>query len=244
MDMTAVKSKLKYSQPTFNKEIFTLIEVLKKKKPKDFVKMMELSEKLSLDTFEKYQKFMNEFTPDNAKPAILSFKGEVYLGMDIPSFTTADFHEANQSIRILSGLYGLLKPLDLIQAYRLEMGRTLKIGKTNNLYQFWQDKIANELLNDENYLKDNIIVNLASDEYFKSVEKFLPEENVLTINFKEWRNGKWSFLSFNAKKARGMMCHYFVKNKVKKIETIKRFNYQDYVFNEELSTKNNWVFTR
>lgn len=244
MDTSPLKSTIESSQPIFKDEINTLITLLKKKKPKDFAKMMELSEKLSQDTYEKYQLFQNEFNSENAKPAILSFTGDVYLGMDVPTFTLADLKEANNGIRILSGLYGLLKPLDLIQPYRLEMGRTIKVSKSNNLYQFWKDKIAKEILNDKAYIKDKTIINLASDEYFASVKKYLPDENIITINFKEWRNEKWSFLSYNAKRARGMMCNYIIKNKIRDINKIKNFNYQDYVFNENLSAGNTLFFTR
>ena len=244
MDMSPLIPKIESSQPIFQDEINTLITVLKKKKPKDFAKMMELSEKLSQDTYEKYQLFQNEFNAKNSKPAILSFTGDVYLGMDVASFSNADLKEANNCIRILSGLYGLLKPLDLIQPYRLEMGRTMKDAKSNNLYQFWKDKIAKEILSDATYLKDKTIINLASDEYFASVKRYLPDDNIITINFKEWRNEKWSFLSYNAKRARGMMCHYIIKNKIRDVNKIKNFNYQDYVFNKNLSTGNTLFFTR
>lgn len=244
MDMSPLQFDIESSEPIFKDETSALIAVLKKKKAKDFAKMMDLSEKLSQDTFEKYQLFQNEYNTLNSKPAILSFTGDVYLGMDIPSLTKADLKEANNKIRILSGLYGLLKPLDLIQPYRLEMGRTIKVGKSNNLYQFWKDKIAKEILKDNIYLKDNTIINLASDEYFTSVKKYLPDENTITINFKEWRNGKWSFLSYNAKRARGMMCHYIIKNKITNTNKIKNFDYQEYVFNQELSSEKTWYFTR
>lgn len=244
MDMSPLIPKIESSQPIFQDEISTLISVLKKKKPKDFAKMMELSEKLSHDTYEKYQLFQNEFNAKNSKPAILSFTGDVYLGMDVASFSNTDLKEANNCIRILSGLYGLLKPLDLIQPYRLEMGRTMKVAKSNNLYQFWKDKIAKGILSDTSYLKDNTIINLASDEYFASVKKYLPDENIITINFKEWRNEKWSFLSYNAKRARGMMCHYIIKNKIRDVKKIKNFNYQDYQFNGELSSERNLIFTK
>lgn len=244
MDATQLSPKVEFSIPTFQNEIFQLIHELKKKKTKDFEKMMDLSPKLASHTHHLYQNFEDSFTNENSKPAIYSFKGDVYLGMDVNSFTNKDVKEANKSIRILSGLYGLLKPLDWIQEYRLEMGRAIKIGKSNNLYQFWGSKIADEVISEPEYHKDQKIINLASDEYFKSVSKYLNESNVITINFKEWRNGKYTFLSFNAKKARGMMCHYFVKSKVKKAVDLKKFNYENYAFNETLSTENNWIFTR
>jgi len=221
-----------------------LIAIMKKKSAKDISKLMHVSEKLALENYERYQKFSSSYTQKNSKVSILAFKGDVYLGFDASSLNKKELERAEDSIRILSGLYGVLRPMDKMQPYRLEMGTKLKNKSGANLYKFWGDDITNVLNKDLKGHKDNVIVNLASKEYFSAVNKKKLEGEILDIGFKEMRKGKLTFVSFNAKKARGLMARYIVKEKIKKKEDLKGFNYEDYSYNEELSTDSNYMFIK
>lgn len=236
-DPTDIK---KHTQPQFLEQSQTLIKTLKKYSSKKIQNLMGVSEKIADLNVTRYQDFSVPFDTANAKQAILAFKGDVYQGLSVEEFEEADLNFAQEHIGILSGLYGLLRPLDLMQAYRLEMGTKLKVNKYKNLYEFWDDSITKQI----NATGVQNIINLASHEYFKSVKKEALEGNLWTVDFKENKNGKYKIVAFYAKKARGMMCNYVVKNRLEKPEDMKGFDMDDYQFNEELSSERHFVFTR
>tara|TARA_B100001248_G_scaffold217434_1_gene172560 strand:- start:2150 stop:2725 length:576 start_codon:yes stop_codon:yes gene_type:complete len=177
----------------------------------------------------------------NAHPALLLFQGDVYKGISVSDFKKEDFIYAQKSLRILSGLYGILKPLDLIQPYRLEMGTQIKIGKHNDLYDFWGDEITKTINEDKN---SDYLINLASVEYFKSINKEKLNAKLINIIFKEKRNGSYKIIGINAKKARGLMSRYIIKNKISNPMKLKKFKEENYSYNKNLSSDSDWVFTR
>lgn len=230
--------------PQFVDDAEKLINNLKKYNPKKLSKLMSLSDALSELNVERYQNWQKEHDANNAKTAGLIFDGEVYTGLDAKSFTKKQMEYAQNNLRILSGLYGLLKPLDLVHPYRLEMGTKLKTGRKNNLYEFWGDKIVDEVnLLLENQ-KEQTLVNLASNEYFKAVNKKKLKGNIITPVFKDFNNGKYKAVMVYAKKARGMMANYIITNKIEKVEDLKGFDTAGYCFNEAASTDNELVFLR
>ncbi len=202
--------------------------------------LMGISEKIAASNVAWNQSFERPFNTQNAKQALLAFKGDVYQGMMPEDFSEADFEYAQQHLGILSGLYGFLRPLDLMQPYRLEMGTKLKVQRADNLYQFWKDTITQKI--NENGAAD--VVNLASNEYFKAVKPKQLEAKLWTINFKEWRKDKFKVISFSAKRARGMMCRYVIKNRISQPEQMKNFSEDNYQFNPDLSQANQLIFTR
>jgi len=231
------------SVPSFMKEAEQLMKKLKKVSPTKIGKMMHISKDLSELNHGRYQDWENT-TDKNEKNAYCAsaFDGEVYRGLDAGSFTEEELIIAQDKVRILSGLYGILKPMDTIYPYRLEMGTRWEITpKTKNLYQFWGAKIAN-FLNNEN--EDGIIINLASTEYFKAVDKKTLNARIITPSFKEFKNGEYKTIMVYAKKARGMMARYIVKNNITDSEEIKLFTFDGYQFDVNQSTENDWLFTR
>ncbi len=243
LDMEAVDLK-EVSQPRLLKDAEVLIKQLKKYKMEEVKSLMHLSDNLAELNLNRYKEFSTPFTSSNAKPAARAFMGDVYVGLDAAQFNKRDFNFAQKHLRILSGLYGLLKPLDLMQAYRLEMGTKLKNKRGKNLYEFWGTQITDLINEDLKAQGDNIILNLASNEYFKSVKPKLLEGDLYTIDFKEDKNGTYKVVSFFAKKARGMFCNYVIKNKIKKVAHLKGFDYDGYTFNASLSQEKKMVFTR
>ena len=234
----------KYTTPNLLEESTLLAKVLKTKTSVQIQKLMNVSEKIADLNTERYQSFEPPFSLDNAKQALLTFKGDVYQGLNAESFDARDLNYAQKKIRILSGLYGILKPLDLIQPYRLEMGIRLKTKKAKNLYEFWGDKIVDSLNEEITSTKNKYVINLASKEYFKAINTEKLNGQLFHIHFKEKRQGQFKIISFSAKKARGMMCHYVVKNRLTRPTQLKQFDYEDYQYNEELSDANSFVFTR
>ncbi len=230
-----------HTQPDFTSEVKDLVGVLRKKSAKQISKLMHLSDSLSILNEERYQTFTETFSPDNSKQAILAFKGEVYAKMEADSFTAEDLEFAQQHLRILSGLYGLLKPLDLIQPYRLELGTKLKTKKGDNLYDYWGTKIS-KALNAAG--EGRTLVNLASQEYFKAVDKKTLKMPVITIHFKEHREGNYQVVGFFAKQARGLMTRYAIQNRITDPEQLKVFQEDGYEFAERLSSTQDWVFVR
>lgn len=219
-----------------------LVGKLKKLSAKQIGNLMNVSANLSDLNFERYQSFSSEFTEDNSKQAILAFTGEVFRGMDPSNFSKKEFDYAQDHIRILSGLYGVLRPLDLIQPYRLEMGTKLAVTtKIKNLYQFWKETTT-EHLNKE--LNGDVLINLASNEYFKSIDTKSLNSDILTLVFKDNKNGVYKSIMTYAKLGRGYMTKYIVKNQVKNIDDIRGFDYEGYIFNNDLSSDWEWVFTR
>ncbi|MCF6366009.1 MAG: peroxide stress protein YaaA [Bacteroidales bacterium] len=228
----------------FPDESKELVSILKKYKPADLSALMKISPKLGELNYERFIKWKYPFESEEAGTAINLFKGDVYRGMDVDTFTKEDLKFAQKHLRILSGLYGVLKPLDIILPYRLEMGTKLKTKKGKNLYDFWKDKITEKI---NSYLKeqgDNILINLASDEYFKSIKPKKLKAKVITLVFKEYKNGEYKIVSIYAKKARGLMSRFIIKNKITTPEDIKGFNEDNYFYDDELSSENKLIFVR
>lgn len=236
-----VPTKL-HTESVFLKQAETIQKTLKKKKPKQLMELMHISEKLGELNWQRNQDWQTPFTTENARPAVYTFDGDVYLGLDVYTLPTEKLTILQDQLRILSGLYGLLKPLDLMQAYRLEMGTSIKIGTKKNLYEFWKKTIT-DTLNSE-LEKDELFVNLASNEYFSAVDTKKLKVPVITPEFKDYKDGKLKMISFFAKKARGMMVRYIIDTNAETIEDLKGFNYEGYAFDSNLSEGNKLVFTR
>jgi len=230
-----------HTQPDFTSEVKDLVGVLRKKSSAQISKLMHLSEALATLNTERYQTFTDTFSPDNSKQALLAFKGEVYAKMEADQFTAEELEFAQQHLRILSGLYGLLKPLDLMQPYRLEMGTNLKTKKGDSLYDYWGTKIS-KALNAAG--EGRTLVNLASQEYFKAVDKKTLKLPVITIHFKEHKEGSYQVVGFFAKQARGLMARFAIQNRITDPEQLKTFNEEGYEFAERLSSAQDWVFVR
>jgi|TARA_B110000046_G_scaffold25521_4_gene25153 cytoplasmic iron level regulating protein YaaA (DUF328/UPF0246 family) len=231
-----------YTQPRFLEQSNKLAKKLKTLSKNKIGDLMSISEALSQLNYERNQTWETPFTTDNAKQAIYSFTGAVFMGIDVNSLKEEKIPVLQERLRILSGLYGLLKPLDLIQPYRLEMGTRLKLGKTENLYKFWDDTLAVSL--NEELKKDELLVNLASTEYFKALPKKVLKVPMITPVFKDFKNGEYKTIMTYAKKARGLMVRYIIDNNVNTLEELKGFNIERYRFSEELSSENNLFFTR
>jgi cytoplasmic iron level regulating protein YaaA (DUF328/UPF0246 family) len=232
-----------YTQPDYLDDACELIDQLKELEPHQLSNLMSISDKLGQLNAERFRTWHTPFTPDNARQAILAFKGDVYTGLDAESFSEDDFAFAQQHLRMLSGLYGLLKPLDLMQPYRLEMGTKFENKRGKDLYAFWGSKLT-KALNELLAADDKVLVNLASNEYFKSVQKKDIDGRLVTPQFKDWKNGQYKMISFYAKKARGLMCRYAIQNRITQADDLKGFNLEGYYFSEEQSDNNNWVFLR
>lgn len=240
---TPAKTKQK-SEPDFLDDAQELIDDLRELAPQDISKLMSISDKLGVLNYDRYQQWTTPFTEDNAKQAVLAFNGDVYTGLDANSFKADEYKFAQKHLRILSGLYGLLRPLDLMQPYRLEMGTKFANQRGKDLYQFWGETITEALNKQLKTLKSEALINLASNEYFKSVKAKSLNAEIITPVFKDWKGDKYKIISFYAKKARGLMAAYIIKNKLTEAEQIKGFDSEGYSFNEAMSTSKEWVFTR
>lgn len=230
--------------PKFMAEAETLISQLKELAPHDIANLMKLSEKLALLNFDRFQAFTPPFTLDNARQALLAFQGDVYQGLDAHSFKSEDFKFAQKHLRILSGLYGILKPLDLIQAYRLEMGTRFNHSKGKNLYEFWGDQLNQYLQNELKTHTSPILVNLASNEYFKAVKAKQLPFRIITPNFKDYKNGDYKIISFFAKRARGLMTRFIIQNEIDQPEQLKDFNLNGYSYDKKSSKEDELIFLR
>jgi hypothetical protein len=244
LDYDSLLTTQKHSQPALLDHSQILIDRCKKLSPANISSLMGISDKLAGLNAARFGEWQQPFTTDNARPALLAFNGDVYTGIDAKTLTEQNFDYAQQHLRILSGLYGLLKPLDLMQAYRLEMGSKLDNERGANLYQFWGDIITEALNTALAEQGDNILVNLASNEYFKSVKKKSFTGDIITPAFKDWKNGQYKIISFFAKKARGLMARYIIENQINQPEDLKGFDVAGYQFSGEFSQGNEWVFTR
>jgi hypothetical protein len=242
LDFESIPPVSLHTQPRFLEKSETLNRKLKTLSKKKLSELMSISDDLARLNYERNQEWETPFTPENAKQAIYAFTGAVFQGIDVNSLKEEKIPLLQESLRILSGLYGLLKPLDLIQPYRLEMGTRLKIGRKENLYKYWDEELA-ESLNKELY-NDELIINLASSEYFKALPKKVLKTPMITPIFKDFKNGEYKTIMTYAKKARGFMVRYIIDNNVKTIEELKGFNIANYRFSEELSVGNDLVFTR
>ena len=232
----------KHTDSLFLKEAETIQKTLKKKKPKQLMELMDISEKLADLNWERNQNWSLPFTAENARPAIYAFDGDVYTGLDAYTLPVEKLEILQAKLRILSGLYGILKPLDLMQPYRLEMGTSLPIGTKKNLYEFWKKKVT-QFLNDE-LQEHELFINLASNEYFSAVDTKTLKAPVITPEFKDYKDGKLKMISFFAKKARGLMVRYIIDTNAETIDDLKQFNYEGYAFDANLSKGNTLVFTR
>lgn len=222
----------------------TLVKQLRKMSPQELGNLMSISEKLSELNHERYTTWEPDFTPENSRQALFAFTGDVYQGLELSDWKSPDYTLAQKQIRILSGLYGILRPLDLMQPYRLEMGTKLTNTSGKNLYEFWGTKITDLLNTDLKKSGSNLIINLASNEYFKSVKKNDLTGELITPVFKDQKNGTYKIISFYAKKARGMMADHIIRNKITTIEGLKTFKTAGYKFSKSESTDTQLVFLR
>ena len=232
------------TQPALLDQSQQLIDLLKKLAPQDLAKLMGISDKLATLNYDRYHQWQQPFTEANAKQATLAFTGDVYTGLNATSFSEDDFNFAQQHLRILSGLYGVLRPLDLMQPYRLEMGTKLENSRGANLYRFWGDTITTQINRQLAAIESREVINLASNEYFKSIKTQTLAADVITPVFKDWKSGKYKIISFFAKKARGLMSAYIIKNKITDAQNIKQFTGSGYRYNQAFSSGNQWVFCR
>ncbi|CAB5498971.1 peroxide stress protein YaaA [Bathymodiolus azoricus thioautotrophic gill symbiont] len=229
-----------FTQTRQMKQSQTLIDILKDKSQDEISSLMSISEKLSALNFERFQSFKTPLTLVNAKQALFAFKGDVYNGIDASSLDTQDLKFAQASVRMLSGLYGVIRPLDLIAPYRLEMGTRLANDKGKNLYEFWGDDISQVLNKDES----EVIINLASNEYFKGIDKKALNAKIINIVFKEFKNNAYKVIGIYSKRARGLMVRYMIDNQLENPELLKAFDVEGYGFNQSISDESTWVFTR
>jgi hypothetical protein len=235
----------KFTESAFMAEAGKIVSVLKKKKPAQLASLMDISPKLAELNFHRFQAWEPPFTLGNSWQAVLMFNGDVYQGLKAETFSAAEFDIAQQKIQILSGVYGLLRPLDLIQPYRLEMGTTLAVSRKKNLYEFWKAKITAKLNQELAQTSQNTLVNLASKEYFSAIDAKKLKARIITPSFKELKNnGQYQMVSFFAKRARGLMTRFMILNNITDVEEIKAFDLEGYYFNNQLSNDNEWMFTR
>jgi len=242
LDYTTALPTQRFTEAQFLDKANTIQKTLKKKKPKDLMELMDISEKLADLNWQRNQDWALPFTPENARPAVYAFNGDVYTGLDAYTIPTDKLDDLQDQLRILSGLYGILRPLDLMQEYRLEMGTSIAIGTKKNLYEFWKKTITDAL--NKELTKDELFLNLASNEYFSAVDTKTLKVPVITPEFKDYKDGKLKMISFFAKKARGLMVRYIIDSNAKTIEDLKGFNYEGYAFDANLSKGNTLVFTR
>lgn len=230
------------SQPIALTQAQTLIDTIKPYTPADVASLMKLSDKLAALNVNRYHEWNKDHSTDNSRPALFTFKGDVYTGLDAHTLNQSDIDYAQDHLRMLSGLYGLLKPLDLMQAYRLEMGTRLSNDKGTNLYQFWGDEIANMIKAE--LAEDELLVNLASNEYFKAVNTKIIKQRIVSPIFLDEKNGKFKVISFYAKKARGLMARYLIQEKSESYEDVLGFNLAGYRYDAAQSKTNEPVFIR
>ena len=233
-----------YTVPQFLEDSKVLVDELRKLNPDEIRELMNVSRNIAELNYERYLRWSTPFSPENATHALFTFKGQAYQALKAEDFTNQDVAFAQDHLRILSGLYGLLRPLDLIQPYRLEMGTALKNSRGNDLYEFWDDKITgalNEVLSDH---KQKVLLNLASNEYFKSIHPDQLEATIITPVFKEQKGDQYKTIAVYAKMARGMMTRYIIKNRIDDPRDIRGFDWEGYVYSPSMSTEGKWVFVR
>jgi uncharacterized protein len=221
-----------------------LISVLKKKSPEDIKELMSISDNLAELNVSRYHSYKPTHSTSNSKPSVLAFQGDVYQGLKAETFDGSKMDFAQKHFRILSGLYGLLRPLDLIQPYRLEMGTRLAFDDYNTLYDYWGNKILNTLQKDLKAQGDDVIVNLASVEYFKSVDKKKMNAQVIDVEFKDFKSEKYKIVSFYAKKARGSMSRFMIENMINNVADLKAFDYDGYYLDDKASSERKLAFKR
>ena len=241
----SIDPKSNHTAPQFLSQSSKLIKTLKEKEPKDIASLMGLSDKLATLNFDRYQSWKaSKVVSNNTKPSMLVFKGDVYQGLDAENFNSNELKFAQKHLRILSGLYGILRPMDVIKPYRLEMGTKLQTPKGKNLYEFWGNAIQENVLDDLGSQKSDLLINLASKEYFSVLGKMPEYVNVISPVFKDYKNGKHKIISFYAKRARGLMAKWIIQQKVKDFEKLSDFNLDGYYYSEKESTSTEPVFLR
>ena len=233
-----------FTQPLFLDDSALLIEQLRKLSPADISSLMGISDKLAQLNVARFQAWSTPFDPDNAKQAIMVFNGEVYTSLAAETLNKTQLTFAQQHLRILSGLYGLLRPLDLIQAYRLEMSCHLPNPRGKNLYQFWGSLITDQLNKELAKQKSKVLIDLASSEYYKAIQPDNINGEIITPVFKDWKSGQYKVIGIYAKKARGLMCRYIIEHSINQPEKIKDFDCDGYAYNPAMSSEHEWVFTR
>lgn len=244
LDYETPPATARFTLPEHLEHSSLLIEQLRELTPAQIGSLMSLSDKLAGLNAVRFGSWTPDFTPQNAKQALLAFKGDVYTGLNAEDFSEADFDHAQQHLRMLSGLYGLLRPLDLMQPYRLEMGTRLANPRGKNLYEFWAERISGYLNQALLAQGDNILLNLASNEYFSAVKLKALNARVINTEFKDLKNGQYKIISFYAKKARGMMARYVIKERLRSPDALKDFSTQGYAYSIAQSTPDNLVFLR
>jgi len=241
----SIDSKSNHTAPQFLNQSSKLIKILRQKEPKDIASLMGLSDKLASLNFDRYQSWKASKTlSDDAKPSVLVFKGDVYQGLSADTFNTKQLKFSQKHLRILSGLYGILKPMDLIKPYRLEMGTKLVTDKGKNLYEFWGNAIQKNIINELDEQKSDLVINLAYKEYFSVIGKMPEYLNVVSPAFKDFKNGKYKIISFYAKRARGLMARWIIENNIKDFERLSEFNVDGYYYSSKESSVNEPVFLR
>jgi uncharacterized protein len=243
-DFSPLSQPLAHSQPQLLQESSLLVKELKKLKPQALAGLMDLSENLAELNWSRYQQWQTPFTRENAKQALFAFKGDVYGGIPADDYSTEELRYAQDHLRILSGLYGVLRPLDLIQPYRLEMKTKLKNKRGATLYTFWNEQLTVALNEALSAQKEPVLVNLASNEYYKALQPKAIQSRIITPQFKEFKGGKYSTIALFAKRARGLMTDYILRNRLEDPETMKGFDREGYSFSEPLSKGDEWVFVR
>ncbi|QHM73956.1 peroxide stress protein YaaA [Mixta intestinalis] len=244
LDYTTPLATNRYTQPALLEKSQQLIDVARQLTPAAIASLMHISDKLALLNAGRFNDWHPDFTPDNARQAILAFKGDVYTGLSAENFSEADFDFAQQHLRMLSGLYGVLRPLDLMQPYRLEMGTKLANPHGKDLYSFWGDTLTQALNEALAAQEDDVLINLASDEYFKAVQPKHIHGRIVKPIFLDEKNGKFKVISFYAKKARGLMCRYIIKNRLTEAAQLTNFDLDGYFFDEANSHGDELVFKR
>lgn len=232
----------KSSSICFEKEAEYINSILKTKSPKELSDLMSVSSKIADLNYERNQYWSLPFTPKNSRQAVYAFSGDVYRGLDAYSIDPSKIDFMHNSVRIISGLYGLLKPLDLIQPYRLEMGTKLSFGSNKNLYDYWRKKVTDQL--NSELSANEPVLNLASNEYFKAIDLKVINSDVYSANFKQLKNGVFKTIAIYSKKARGMMTRFIIENRINDINSLKSFNYDGYIYHENLSSEKELIFTR
>jgi cytoplasmic iron level regulating protein YaaA (DUF328/UPF0246 family) len=233
-----------YTQPALLTQSRKLVRRLREFSAADISKLMSVSDSIAELNQQRFKQWKTPFKPENARQALFAFKGDVYIGLDAYSMSKADVEFAQDHLRILSGLYGLLRPLDLMQAYRLEMGTRLDTEQGKNLYQFWNCRITDSLNRELRQSDSKTLVNLASGEYFKSIKAKNLKAEIITPVFKDYNKGSYQVIGFFAKKARGLMARYMIDNRIDQAEALKSFDGEGYRYDAALSDDNEWVFTR
>ena len=244
LDLSPATTIDRPSQPMFLDQAETLVQRLRELAPPQVAELMGISAALADLNFGRYLTWSRPFTPANAKPALLAFRGDVYSGLDADSLGAKDLQWAQKHLRILSGLYGLLRPLDLMQPYRLEMGTRLATDRGKDLYEFWGERITDALNAELAREKSPLLINLASEEYFKSVRRQRLEADIITPVFHDWKNGQYKVISFYAKRARGMMSAYIIKHRIRDAQALKQFSAGGYAYDATRSSAREWVFVR